>query len=1253
MKTTNPTFLAKQLLDTIQDDYRIELYHQFSGAITDRDSATQIKVSGDATGLLSNGDTFIIPTDDFETEHVITTAPSFAGGKTTLICSGSTFATTVVGLDVAKKYNVTADVMDQGFTPIRIGTEGETLNSHIADDVEITLDNELETYFDDDGSSGMFNSSDVFWVKMFFKLKNDSTEFLMFGGTVYDVLPLAHNQTIKLYCQGHLKELERYPGWYVNNELGELPNITGVTLLAINESAAELNECRKTLELTFSDKQQIKGLSINVIHKDTPEGMHILKFHPPNLFQYDYGSWTAMTEAATAQTLTAKAGHTITVDMPETFDVVPLGDMFPLPDRLKLEAELLGIPQLRFGNGPQVPVLFDFERVIRYDDGASSYTDITHKSCTYESAQVDWFEAADDVVYIMSPHKFLGIDADLDTDLIGTIAFAYSQGYDDWGTLTPTDGTSNFSQDGVISWNDPGDWRKTDIRMDSVDYNDYYLLRLTCSAYTSGTAQVKRLKRYFRLVADDGSSLDVRIDVQKLPAERRTDDILIIADSSGTLQPCTWKQNISLEAYLKELLDEAEYTSSYRTLDDLKITDTNPFIGLYGRPPVHHYPRRVTAICVDTSTSPETVYLGIEDEIWKVTETGEFEFIDRLDPYIRSSDDKHFKCEIFVLIIDGNGYLQGLAWKDYRDQPHLGAEYSSDIDTGRRTPAIVFRSTSLTAITEQNYIDDSGDSVFTSQEVCFRDGQDNTTHQDIGQYTTDTEGENICVPIPQRMFRLTNQNGVYYPRETLISTTGDTIVKSFWDRVPARIVAVSDYVTPTGDLGYCWTMGQKGFVVWDESNDRWVFLRWNGSNYYICAVNYAGTVTTLLDLTNYQNQVLAGIYYDSKIWFARMVWDEAGGTFPGDYSDCTLESVDTDGTNNSTKFDFSSDSMEANQSLATSDLPKCSILEMVADDSNDIIYGCILNRNDLEYHVFAYDVTNDKLYSSQTSTSFTFDEGRQIKNFVYNGTDVFAVVSDTRYEDRTAFLIKCEFTAPGGAPDGTEITLTYCEDILINEWDCMQVAAGGSGRIYGITAPNQYYMWQYDTDFYPRAFLMNTGDDSFRTIVQNIAQTMNMIITVNANRKIHFGSRDTNKGSMTIEQKDHYLRDTMQPLTFWNHFYDGVEVTWTNPFSADKGTEQAGSFGWGRRILKISNSLIQNKQQAQLLATALNTFFSQLRRKIDFKTFNLFQLENRDKFVFNHNGEFLFTTTVEWIIEELIFDYWGNECGIKALEIKS
>lgn len=1263
MKTTNPTFLAKQLADSIEDQYRVELFEQFEGAITDRDSGIQIKVSGDATDLFSNGDVFIIALDDFETEHTITSTPTYSGGKTTIICSGSSFGTDIIDFHVAKKHNVTDDIMNQGISSIRIHTEGKMLNSFLADDITLKIDNDGGVYYSSDGD-GLYNLGRIIWVKIFFKLKNDPTEFLCFGGTVYlpGIQPISDNETIEVLCTGHLKELERYPGWYLAEELGNLGKITGIELISITEPSGGTYEGIRKLNYKFPDGLDLQGLTINSLSSGTPRGFHIIKFQPYDLFQYDYGEWTQKTEGSTGETLTSVKGHTINIDLPLSFDIIAREDIFYVENRISREITAIGKPTLQFDNGFKQSIKFDFERFLRYDAGATAYEDITINACTFDSNQTDLFEAANDIVYIMSSELFLGIQFYLNTDLIGSFSFDYSRGYEDWGNLSVTDGTSGFSQDGVITWDMPSDWRKTDNLKGGVKYTNYFFIRITCSSYTSGSAKIIRALRYFRLLGSDGTMLNVKIKLEKLPKESREDTIIIKNDSTGIMQPCTWQQNISYQNYLELLLDYAGYTSSYRTIDNLTINALNKIISLYGRPPRNFYDKKVTALCIDTSSSPETIYLGIENELWKVDEKNSYTYIDELEPYIRGSDDAYFKVEIRRLVIDGNGYLQGIAWKDYFDQPIYGHDYSTDIDIGRRTPGIVFRSTNLTAITEQNQIDSGSDSILYTGEVNFRDGlrilNGSVYQYKIGQYAWAGwyAGENVILPVPQYLWHLdtATTSAQIENRYTLINTTSP----GFNEYLVRMFSPGYYYVLNQVDkkIGLCFTLGQKGFVVWNESSDRWIFLRWNGTNWYVCNLNYLGVINTMQSMGSYDKQILCGCWSELYHYWASITWDDDGGTFPGDYSDCLIERMTNSGSTLVTLFDFSADTVEINQSLNSGDEYYCVVLDLIRNESENTLHGCLLNRNDFEYHYFVYDIANDKLYTTQTGSGFTFQNNRQIKEFIYNSNDnkVYSVVVDKRYDEEIAYLISAEYTAPVGSPDGTEITLTFEANIKENETDIVQLALGGGGRIYGISGNNDNYLFQYDDGmFYPRFFYGDTGEDSLRIIITEIAEAMNMIQSINVNRKIHFTQRETNKGSMEITQKDHYFRDTMSKIGSWAHRYDGVEVSWKNPITGESGVEKAGDFGWQRKILKIDNYFIQYPQLAILIAELCNDFFSQYRKEIGFKTIVLWQLENRDKFTFTHDGTFDFITSLEWMITELILDHWPYELEIKGLEIKS
>lgn len=1272
MKTTNSQFLAEQIKDVVENEFRIELFQQWTGAITNRDSAAQIKVSGDATGLLANGATFIIALDDFETEHIITSATSYDGGtdKTTIICSASSFLTTVVGLEVALKINITDYILEDGFSPIRIATEGETLNEFLADDVTVQVDNSDNYFYDPSGSGGIFNNDVIFWLKIIFKLRTNATEFLCFGGVIFRdyIQPINESRDLEFTAMGHLKELERYPGFWATDELGDLPNITGIELISLIEQSGGTYEGIRDLKYKFPDGVDIKGLKINSISDNTPIGWHVIKFQPPDLFQYDYGSWTQLTEDSAGETLTSDEGHTIDIDTPNTFDLIAREDLISVINEIAPEVDKIGKPTLQFSNGIKTHLKYDFERVIRYDATAAAYYDITREAMAHDIDEVDLIEAVNDVIYIMSPKPFYGIYWDL-ADMLGLDAalnYDFSQGFNDWGSLNSNinDETWAFRYSGTMIWDPPSSWRQCDLEINSVRYEDYYCLRITCINATGAPATLKRAFRHFLLLGEYGNKLEIKAKYEKLQIESKKDDIILVEDSSDVKQPCVWQQNMSFQAYLESLLDSLKYTSGYRTIDDLKIESASKIISLYGKPPRNLYDKQVTALCIDTSTSPETIYLGIEDELWKVTEAGEFEYIDCLRIYHKpsgtgSGSEKWIKVKIRRLVIDGNGYLQGVAWDDYDIQ------YANEPEA-LRAPAIVFRSTNKTAITEQNQIDSSNLSFLAPGTRCFRMGHyEKTDGNFIGQnsFTSVTCGENIIIPFPQIAWEMycPNFNGVVYDVNGLTGTTVSGGGRNYVGSQERFFIPPGHYFIndnqggdgDIGDIGFCMNLGAKGFVTWNETLDKWMCCRWDGTNFDVITLEYDASVVSLLNLAVYQNQPIAADWKNDWLYFSLMTWQENGGTFPADLGECDLQKLNNDGSIHTVLFEFAANSVEANQSLATGDEPYCVILDLVCNTDENTIHGCLLNRDDFEYHYFVYDIANDKLYTSQTGSGFTYNSGRQIKEFLYNSNDdkIYAVVTDPRYNEETAFLISAEFIAPGGAPDGTEITLTKEADIVDTEHNSIALALGGSGRIYGITAPDMNYLFQYDDNFYPRFFLANVNELSYRDILTELAEAMNMIVSIDPNRKIHFSERETNKGSMTIYEATHYLEDTMSPVFRWQNYYDGVEVSWENPFTGEKGKERAGNFGWQRRILEISNPFIQYPQLAKLIAEKYNTFFSALRRMINFKTIQLWQLDNRDKFTFNHSiNNFEFQKTVEWMIDELELDYWGEELKIKGIE---
>jgi len=1266
LKTTNATFLTKQGYNVIHDDFKIYLFEQWDNAITDRVSGTQLKVSGDATSWLSDGDVFIIPLDDFDTYHTLTSSPTYDGGsgKTTITCGASTFGTGIVGLHIALKHDISTYILQNGFSPIRIATEGETLNSSLADDVRIAVDNADEFFYDNDAASGLFNTGRIIWVQIIFKLTDDSTEFLYFGGTVYlpSVQPIANLQNVEFLCNGLLKELERYPGFRITEENGLLPYIPGIELISVVEPTAGIIESINEFNLEFSSENIIKDLIINSLSDDTPAGWHVIRYHPPVAWQYDFGAWASPAEAATGVTLTAAKGHTINIDMPANYDTFKHHESwFYMENRTNINAEKVGGFTIQFANGKKKALIPFIHEILTYDDSGASYDVIGNYANVFDSDEKVLIGGVDDIAYILTYEPITGILFDLNSDLDATIDWYYSKAYNTYASLSVTDGTSDLSTSGAVTWDIPNDH----IPIDEYDiFHNYYIIKIYCTAYTSGTCNLRRAIKHIQLIGADGAILKMRVKFEHLPAKSVSDSIILRDNSSDVMTPCVWKENQSVYQYLQDIMTETNFATAQQSLDAMYITAASEVISLYGRPPKMRYNKKPTALVVNSSYpllwGGFKIFLGIEDELWSFDLENGYTFLDKLDPYIRAADDTYFKVEIKRLVIDGAGYLQGVAWKDYADQPLAGEDYSGDIDIGRRTPAVVFRSTDLATITEQSYIDSGGNSIFCSSEVCWRDGGDDGSDQYIGQINgvAGDFGENVCLPFNQYLWALHVGANVYFGNTTLI--TAESTISSntlpVW-RSAGHYAFKGDN---DGDLmGLCFSCGQKGFVVWDENLDEWFFMEWTGAAWKIASVDPSdGSVTEVLDISDgsgtYLKQIYCGFYYSSKIYYGMIIIDDAGNTFPGDYSDFYLKRVDDDGNNDTTLFDFSSDSVEANQSLSAGDEPKCVILDMVYNVNETSIHGVLLNKADMEYHYFVYDITNDKLYTSQTGTGFTFNNYRQIKELVYNSTDykVYAVVVDIRNDIENAFIINAAYSVPGGAPDGTEITLTYESDIVVNETDIKALAIAG-GIPYGITGPNYNYLFRYDEVVYPVMFLNDSGEDNIRDCIDNLAQLLNMIHSIGPERTFYLKGRESQKGTTTIYEASNYIMDSMAPIKTWQHVYDGVEVSWNNPFTGERGTERSGTFGWQRRILKISNRFIQYPQLAKLIADVYSAFFDYYRLELDFKTYPLWQLDCRDKFQFSHSvNRFDFDTAIYWIIQEINYDFWNAEMEIKALEIE-
>lgn len=1215
---------------------RVEILWQWAGEILSRDSATAITVEGDATDRFAEGDTLVIPLDSFETNHVITSISySAMSDSTQITCSASTFAASgLPGLNIAKRLTVSGGNVERliEMTPIEFENEGETLNEFLASEVSFGFDNG-DGYFSNSTDTGIFDNTDIHWMRVYGGWRFATDRVLLFGGMVMRQFTKddRYKKYFKITAFGHIKELERYPAWNISASTSSLVKISGVKVKDVIASDNFIESIRR-IKFSFGDRDTLQGLLINALSIGVSEGFHVIKFSPPDLFQFDYGDWVQLTEGQSNADLTDGKGVAITVDAPKVFglerDYVLIYVQREL-NRPKLFQR--GKSAVQLEDGKPRDLVADFEHIVYAESDFSTYTVITNIQ-DYETANVfEIFTSSaeeDHCLIFFSAVKFEGIQIDVDSDFSGVISFEYSQGLNAWGTLTVDDDTSALAQTGVISWQAPRDWIKSDYELGAPldTLESLYAVRIVLGTHTSGSVTVKRAGKHLRLSAKD-FSLAIEVDMQNLNASNAEASLIVLEDG-GEYSAAQWLSNVSLQSIVESILERAGYKSGQFELDDLKFTLAFPVISLYGQPPVPFYRKKVTAICVDRNSDPNTVYLGLEDELWKVDDTASFTYLATLPGYSNASNG-NYRVKIKRMVIDDNGYLQGLAWKEYNE-----TLYGDDNDVSKRTAAIVFRSTDKLTITEASQIDESGDSIFFSGEVCWREGAEVAANRSqIGQEAaTFGAGENISCPFDQIIMSVkTGDTGHDTRKAPKLTGESNPIAPIIYADLyrgaalawhPAGWYFVHGVAAGTVDLKVRFTLGQNGFVFWDEENDVWVIQEWQSDTIKIVMLAYDGTITDHLTQADELTQLLSGCAGTGGIIYgSQMTWDDAGNTFPGNLSICELIEYDL-GTSSSatTLFDCSSDTMEASQSLSgTHDgwdaIKSCSIIDMVYNPAEDSIHGCMLDRYDLTYHWFVFDIQAEKMYSSQSATGIDFNEGMQLTGFIYNDEDdhVYAVAVDRRYRENEAVLLKADYGSARAA--GSEIIITRCDAVVSADVDLRAgLALGNDGRIYGVTGNFRNYLFQWDNVFFPRVFLADFGAKNMREVLTDCCQVLNRIVNFRANRTVRIVARDAYDGSKTLYDDKHI--QTLQPIETWRHYYDRVNVSWRDPVSGENGTESFGAEGWENLELNIENPLIQNRQLAAAVAESYFDFFNTPRKLVTGRLVPMLELEEYDRVKF-------------------------------------
>ncbi len=1129
------------------------------------------------------------------------------------------------------------------------------------------------------------------------------SKFLRYSGIIQPIAiqDAIREKTIQIESYDFLKRMEQYPAALVSEAFGSFFSIPGVDLKAYvegpNRPATGVREFSFKFPATKTKLKSRRGsvaeegeagsrglpeVSVINVSEDTTDGIHVLKYRSYGWFQWDQGPWVRK-DLGDESTITAWDDSTIECSF-AGFTQDDNIEVFLIIGQSVIKR---GGIEIIFDSGTPVYLGAPFTFIIREDAGGTLY-DIS-QSCMVEKTDSETaLGVSTDILYISAIEKFRGITFEFDEYLTGaTLTFEYSQGsFAVWGDLSGymTDGTSDFSQDGTITIDPPFNWTKAGQKVGEDGGDDIvverFWLRITVSAWGSGTAKIGYLTRRHLAVGQDGDAIEIGIDfdqIEETGDDAITESVIIRpSDSdSSVFVPATWKKNLPIELLLgsgsgndpsDSLLAATGFSSTCRDVEQLSYTTSRPQFTVWGIPPYPAYPGEARCLCggEDLGSAGREILIGIGKEVWKVTEHTGFEFVFKLRAYYSTSLSKPFDVEIRRLNYKSDeNAVYGMAWKRYDNVAYRPVtNVQADAKKGRCTPAIVFRYDFDTDTLQQQVVGvpeeewKTAESRFLSGEVFHRNGKGHSgifplqwPWWEVGgtpQHEI-TGGEMIAVPEPG------HYSSIMYPIfvgevgrhvslrrateliETHTLSWGDEYdIERFLygDLLPGedefahgRFALASpgfyysvrwagaEYASTIDDVHVRFTFGQPGVVVWNPYYGSYIYQDFDSTQVlaqqnYIAEADYHAPPPPYWNFDRYFNlwiqdrQICCGVLKETgtpaapELIWGEMVWNDTNVAYVPQKSDSGVYRRDIRTGIGATLFDSTLSSVSGSMSGLEE---TCTPLDLGYDPDLDVVHLTFFDRNTFRYHYAVIDASSPyAAYSVQTGSNFNFDWFRPIKYFAYHDGKMYAVCTDDRFQSEDAFLIEVTWSSPN-------ITIRKIGVLRPGDYSAESLVWVGD-VLYGISKPSGT-MWSYGTSWVPRIQLADFGDKNCRAAATDLCQAANAILRVDPDRVAVVQKRSTVPGSSeTLE--DELVE--VKPETAWRFVYDGCAVSWE--FEGQKGTGSWGLTGRNQRILKISNSLVQDNHFAEKLAEIYGKYFFKERSLLPITAKFLPQFERED-----------------------------------------
>lgn len=894
------------------------IYKQI-GTIQTVYSSSTIWMDGDYTNNFSVDDYISILKFDYTADYKITSV-SYNNTVTIITVDGTPFTVDYVNYEIAKRYDVNNRIIDGEVDSFSLSSEGSNLWDYDSGYLDVKLNNDDE-YLRNYDSTGILDSNDIWWAKLFWKIKGYEDNILIFGGIIdlEDIKSYFFNKQIGVRVYGHSYELSSKPAYLVSQLSNELPKMPGIKIIKYLNSQYSTTGTKKIQYKPF-ENDKFKNIKILNVSEDYTSGMKIFEFKYPYWFRFDSGEWTKIATLSD----TDKGKKKLYAKDTTLWAEIEFGtenDLYEYPDSdailwVYLDIEQTNItvtdqgePKLIYDDGLKTSIYPFFQRVLKSVKHLLTHSllDITDQVSTPDicaSGCAEALENSGEYIILISPYKFFGAKFLFSEMLQGTgvIKIQYSTGGDTFSSdMTVSadkldDSTDNFIQDGTITWGDLYGWAVNDLVVDdTTDYKGYMIKIYRSGGTSSEKIMIKQIKNIIGCVGSDLDIIYVEADIN-IVGNKNLDDTVILTYENSEWNYRMWYYGTTLNQLLNKVLDELKYTIANKDIESIKVDGTKFYFNIWGETPKFNYSEKINSLFYDEVN--QDIYLGLETEIWKSNIDGEWLKIGTVTLQNSAFSNPIIKIK-YIWKVGNLIYVYNI-YEHNKGETLVECQFGTiDVNTGTYT-LINFLNECLTG------------------EKCIRNGYKekigtSSDDRDIysrraGYYHGTEYGENIIMPFKQKTW-VKNYDAFFaqYPKPGISKDADGNFPEWYYQLTEGGIAdnAGKYYFSTMGffslsnnydltteieyaNAGFSFTLGQLGIEILDTvNNDVYIFhkeLKQNGTDKYDALISLK--TGNKKGIESYKESIVPMCYAknNNDIYYGIAEWtDEKGNNTTSSY----------------------------------------------------------------------------------------------------------------------------------------------------------------------------------------------------------------------------------------------------------------------------------------------------------------------------------------------------------------------------------